>query len=198
MKSICIFGAGGFAKEVACIAKPIAFIDIQAGKPILDIPVETIDFFEPDKHVAIVAVGDPNLRDRIGARLSLLKHGAQFANLIAPSAKILDKSVKYKCGAVICDGCILTCDISLGEHVQLNLNTTIGHDCVIGDYFTTAPGVHISGNCQIGHHVYFGTNSCTIEGISICDRVTIGAGAVVTKDITEPGTYVGVPARRIK
>ena len=42
----------------------------------------------------------------------------------------------------------------------------------------------------------FGGIPVTAE--TICDNAVIGAGAVVTKDITEPGTYVGIPARKIK
>jgi acetyltransferase-like isoleucine patch superfamily enzyme len=50
---------------------------------------------------------------------------------------------------------------------------------------------------RIGRKVYIGSNS-TILPVSICDDVVIGAGSVVTRDITEPGTYVGNPARRLK
>jgi len=57
---------------------------------------------------------------------------------------------------------------------------------------------HISGNVTINEKVYIGTGTVVLEKINICSNVTIGAGAVVTKDITEPGTYVGVPAVRIK
>jgi serine acetyltransferase len=46
--------------------------------------------------------------------------------------------------------------------------------------------------------VTIGTNAAVLPGINICDNVIIGAGAVVNKDITDPGTYVGVPARKIK
>jgi acetyltransferase-like isoleucine patch superfamily enzyme len=49
----------------------------------------------------------------------------------------------------------------------------------------------------IGNKVYIGSNA-TILPVSICDDVVIGAGAVVTKDIIEPGTYVGNPARPLK
>jgi len=47
---------------------------------------------------------------------------------------------------------------------------------------------------KIGNGVSIGTNA-TVLPVSICDRVVVGAGAVVTKDITEPGIYVGNPAR---
>ncbi len=47
---------------------------------------------------------------------------------------------------------------------------------------------------KIGNGVSIGTNA-TILPVTICDGTVIGAGAVVTKDITEPGIYVGNPAR---
>jgi len=49
----------------------------------------------------------------------------------------------------------------------------------------------------IGNQVSIGTNA-TILPVHICDRVVIGAGAVVTKDITQPGIYAGNPARLLR
>ena len=49
----------------------------------------------------------------------------------------------------------------------------------------------------IGDHVSIGTNA-TILPVTICDHVVIGAGALVTKDISEPGVYVGNPARLVR
>ena len=85
---------------------------------------------------------------------------------------------------------------------------TIGDDCVIshGAKFINDPFV-IGGpahgdrrlwrRTRVGNHVSIGTNS-TILPVSICDHVVIGAGAVVTKDITEPGIYAGNPARLLR
>ena len=50
---------------------------------------------------------------------------------------------------------------------------------------------------NVGNCVSIGTNA-TILPVTICDNVVIGAGAVVTKDITEPGFYVGNPAKKLK
>ena len=50
---------------------------------------------------------------------------------------------------------------------------------------------------RIGNHVSVGTNA-TILPVTICDHVVIGAGAVVTKDIAQPGIYAGNPARLIR
>jgi UDP-3-O-[3-hydroxymyristoyl] glucosamine N-acyltransferase len=101
-------------------------------------------------------------------------------------------------GSIICANCIITCNVYLGYHTHLNLSTTIGHDTVTGDFFTTAPGVHISGKVNAGACVYLGTNASTVEDISICDNVTIGAAACVSKDIIESGIYVGVPAKKME
>ncbi len=50
---------------------------------------------------------------------------------------------------------------------------------------------------KLGNHVSIGTNA-TILPVTICDQVVIGAGAVVTKDIVEPGIYAGNPARLLR
>jgi UDP-3-O-[3-hydroxymyristoyl] glucosamine N-acyltransferase len=105
--------------------------------------------------------------------------------------------LQYLLNSIITAGCILTCDIKIGKHSQLNLHTTIGHDCVIGNYFTTTPACNISGICTFGDCVYLGTNSSVRQGITICDEVTVGMGGVVVKNINEPGTYVGNPAKRL-
>ncbi len=82
--------------------------------------------------------------------------------------------------------------------MHLNLQTTIGHDCEIGNYFTTAPGAKISGNCKIYDLVYVGTNASIKEKLTIHSLTTIGSNATVVKNIEESGTYVGVPVKKIK
>ena len=85
---------------------------------------------------------------------------------------------------------------------------TIGEDCFIGHGVMFINDTFSSGgpaggddskwkSTRIGHHVSIGSNA-TILPISICDHVVIGAGAVVTRDITQPGTYAGNPAKRLK
>lgn len=84
---------------------------------------------------------------------------------------------------------------------------TIGEDCFIShgamfinDPFRTGGPAHGDQTqwkqTTIGDRVSIGTNA-TIMPVNICDDVVIGAGSVVTKDITEPGTHAGNPARRL-
>jgi acetyltransferase-like isoleucine patch superfamily enzyme len=59
------------------------------------------------------------------------------------------------------------------------------------------PGAKILGGAKIGNSCRIGSNSTILPNVQICDDVVIGAGAVVTKSITEPGTYIGVPAKKL-
>lgn len=85
--------------------------------------------------------------------------------------------------------------VSIGDHCF------IGHGVMfINDLFD---GGGPSGDpaqwraTRIGNHVSIGSNA-TILPVSICDQVVIGAGSVVTKDITRPGVYAGNPARFLR
>jgi UDP-3-O-[3-hydroxymyristoyl] glucosamine N-acyltransferase len=100
-------------------------------------------------------------------------------------------------GSVITAGCIVTVNVKIGKHAHLNLQTTVGHDSIIGDYFTTAPGARINGNSCIGHSVYVGSNATLRQGINVCNNALIGMGAIVVKDVTEKGVYVGNPAEKL-
>ena len=87
------------------------------------------------------------------------------------------------------------------EMVTIEENCFIGHGVMfINDAFTE--GGPAGGDRQqwkptyIGHHVSIGSNA-TILPVSVCAHTVIGAGAVVTRDITEPGVYAGNPARKL-
>lgn len=198
MKKICIIGAGGFATEVLwtikdAIPNPPSYCFAVSDEYYTgdNIRVIRLGEVEKEKYSVLIAIADPRARKRIAGSLDV-----DYATIIHPSA-ILSDDVRMGFDTIIQAGCILTLNISLGNHCQLNLHTTIGHDCRIGDYFTSAPGVRISGNCTIGECVYMGTNAIVKERVSICDDVVIGMGSVVLKDITDPGTYVGNPLRKL-
>lgn len=88
------------------------------------------------------------------------------------------------------------------EMVEVGDDCFIGHGVMfINDLFTNGGpargNTKLWKNTKIGNNVSIGSNA-TILPIDICDHVVIGAGAVVTKNITRPGVYVGNPASRIK
>jgi acetyltransferase-like isoleucine patch superfamily enzyme len=105
-------------------------------------------------------------------------------------------------------------DVFIGQRTKIQSHTficelvSIGDDCFIGhgvmfinDLFQKggpAQGdISLWKSTNIGNHVSIGSNA-TILPVDICDRVVIGAGAVVTKSINRPGIYAGNPAYLIK
>jgi len=192
-----LVGAGGFAKDVKAL---IGVRDIpcfveddyyNAEKGTLK-----LSNFNPGEYELLITIADPQARARIAA--SLPKETVYWS-VVHPSAHLLmPDNIYWGVGCVISAMCILVDYIHIGDHCHLNLGTILGHDVAVGNFFTAAPGAGVMGNNVIGDRVYMGTNACTKEKINICDDVIIGLNTGVVKDITEPGVYVGTPARRIK
>lgn len=192
-----LIGAGGFAREVKSQIGDLTmkcFIDDEYFTK-NDEYIFPLHEFDPSEYEVLIAIGNPI--DRFNMTNRLPKETKYFT-FVHPSAHILGHDVSIGKGSFICAGCILTTNIIIGDHAHLNLQTTVGHDCTIGNYFTTAPGAKISGNCKIEDSVYLGTNSSIKEKLYIHSSVTIGSNATVVKNIVEPGIYVGVPAKKIK
>lgn len=109
--------------------------------------------------------------------------------------------VEIQKGVVIGDRC------KIQSHSFICELVTVGNDCFIGHgaMFTNddfkqgkpAGDPNLWKTTIIGDHVSIGSNA-TILPVRICSNVVIGAGAVVTKDITEPGVYAGNPARMLR
>jgi len=193
--NIAIIGAGGYGREVMFWAKKAHVCtfyveDAYAADTYIK-DIKPLSLFDPSVECVVVAIADPTIRKRV---VESLPKETKYATLIHPSVMI-GKDVVIDEGCIISQGCILTTEIRVRPHTQLNLQTTVGHDCVIGDYFTSAPSVNISGNVNIGGCVYMGTGAMVREKTTICNNVTIGMGGVVLNDITEPGTYVGMPVK---
>ena len=88
--------------------------------------------------------------------------------------------------------------MSLLVATKVNTNATVEHDCRFGTNVHIGPGATVSGGVAMGDHTFVGAGAVVIHGVRIAAGCLIGAGAVVTGDLTEPGTYVGAPARRIR
>ena len=123
-------------------------------------------------------------------------------------------------------GCSIGDDVFIGPFVEIQKSVSIGRATRIQSHCFICELVSIGEECFVGHGVMFindifssggpakgnralwkatsvgnrvsiGSNA-SILPVQICDDVVIGAGAVVTKDINEPGFYVGNPARKIR
>ena len=211
MLQIAVYGAGGFAREVAWLVEDcnvdqnyavVCFIDDDPtlhGQVLNGIPVMSLaDAYTrfPQAHV-VSGIGTPRKRELTMDKAAAA--GFKFTTLIHPRVE-RSQFIEIGLGTVICAGNILTTNITLGKQVQINLDCTIGHDVIMGDYTTLAPGVHVSGWVHFGRRVYVGTGAVIINGtqenpLTIGDDTVIGAGACVTKSLPAGVTAVGVPAK---
>jgi sugar O-acyltransferase (sialic acid O-acetyltransferase NeuD family) len=140
----------------------------------------------------VIGIGSSAARESLDKRLT--KAGWVAATLIHPSATIGAKC-EIAPGAVITAGVRVTTNVRLGRHVHLNVNSTVSHDCVLGDYVTVSPGVNIAGHVTLHDGVECGTGAAFLPGVTVGRGTRVGAGAVVTKNLPANCTVVGIPAR---
>lgn len=208
MRHLYIFGTGGFGREALtcfvdiCQSQGIDYTKMASfviddeyfnKSSLMGISIIKSSDINYETGEVFVAIGDPFVRQEIVRKQP---DNAVYAKLIHPTAIVSDW-VNIGEGSIVCAGSILTTQIDIGKHAHINLNTTIGHDCSIGNFFTSSPGVNISGNCTIGSRVFIGTNTSIREKTNICDDSVIGMSSSVLKSIEQPGVYFGNPAQKI-
>ena len=190
-----LIGNGGHAREVMAQMENkniIRFVDDQYWKN--ESNTLPLSQFDPDEYEVMIAVGDSKSRFDISQKLPKI---TKYFTFIHSTALIMN-DVEIGEGSFIGAYSILTTNIKLGKHALLNRAVHIGHDSIIGDYFSAMPGAIVSGNVVIYSCVYLGTNSSVREKTSIHSLTTIGLNSGVVKSIEEPGVYVGIPAKKIK
>lgn len=143
-----------------------------------------------------------------------MKH---HTSIVAPMVRIgigttIGAFTEIRKGVVIGDECyidshcVFTGDSILGNNVTIRNHCVIARGVEIGDNTFISPQCMFQnldsekqtvGGAKIGKNCFIGTNVTFKEGITVCDGVTIGTKSYVNKSITEPGVYVGVPAKKV-
>jgi len=101
-------------------------------------------------------------------------------------------------GTVILPGCTLDRNVVVQANVFLNVGCVVAHDTTIGAHSFFGGLVGIAGASQVGECCFVGMGATVIDHVNVCRDAIIGAGAVVTRNITQPGTYIGCPARPLR
>lgn len=202
-KKLMIIGASGQGKVLADIAKKtgytqIAFLDDNPqvtqcnGYPVKGSSQDFPQFSEWD---FVVGIGNAAVRQRLQERL--IAAGAKVVSLRHPSA-VIGEGVTIGVGTVVMAGAIINPCAKIGAGCIVNTCASVDHDCQIGDFSHISVGAHVAGTVTVGEHTWVGAGAVISNNVCITKECMIGAGAVVVKDISESGTYVGVPAKRIK
>ncbi|MFM1754640.1 MAG: hypothetical protein RLZZ236_1579 [Bacteroidota bacterium] len=201
-----ILGAGGLAREIASWNNKstskinvVGFMDdfynpAQQNHYGLNVLGKiSFDIFSEDQ-TAICGISDCNKKEELHHKI--LKTKTKFSSFIYDSCIIGDRSI-LGIGVVLFPNVLISCDVTIGDLVFINIGSQIGHDAIIRDYASIMPNVNIGGGAQIGKNVFIGSNAVILPGVIIPDNTIIGAGSVVIRTIKQPGTYFGNPAKKI-
>lgn len=203
-KKLIIIGASGHGKVVADIAikmnkwKSIVFLDDDQSIKInmgIEVIGKSVDaFLYKDEADFFVAIGNNATRENVQKKLE--DKGLSVVTLVHPSA-IIGTDVEIGNGTVVMPSVVINSSSRIGKGCIINTNASLDHDNIIEDYVHISPGVKTAGSVNIGKGTWLGIGSIVSNNVNICSSCKLGAGAVVVKDITEQGTYVGVPVRKV-
>lgn len=120
--------------------------------------------------------------------------GFRMATLISPNA-IVSKSAQIGEGCMIQDGVNVSSNVVLGKCVRVNSMANCMHDVIVDDFCVIAPSAVLLGHVKVLDKAYIGANATILPEIKI-NGGCVGAGAVVTKDVTQE-IVAGVPAKKL-
>lgn len=212
MKDLIIIGTGGLGREVVWIAERInaanpewnilGFVDDNpdlagtsvGGYPVLGTTADIVRY--PDAYY-VCAIGKAEPRKKVVRKIKEFAP-VKFATLIDPACIYCKDKVSFGEGCIVCAYTYITVDISIGNHVYIGANCTVGHDAVIDDFVTLYPSVTVSGNTHIERGCELGTGSQIIQGLTVGKYTILGAGSATIRNLPSDCTAVGVPAIPIK
>ncbi len=210
MPKLAIIGGGDLGQQVAAIARAhgefevVGFFDDfqQPGTPTNGGPIlGCIDDIEAQHtdgtfDALLVGVGykHADFRRQCFERFSPT---IAFPTIVHPAAH-LEPTVTLGAGTIVGPGCVFDGGVLIAENCYFNPGCIIAHDTSIGANSFCGPGVTLAGFITIEDDCFLGVGTTVIDNVRLTAGTQTGGGTVVTADITEPGLYIGVPARKLR
>lgn len=206
MKNVYIVGAGDFGREMEWLLEALPGFgkefcikgyldddpDALKGKPSdYKIAGAPKDFEFGNNDSALITITNPTIRKQI---VNILNGKVNFFTYLAPDASI-GKYTNIGEGAIVCPGCYISTNSTIGSFVIINVGSRIGHDCVLESFTSLMANVDLGGHVRLGEGVFAGTKSTVIPGKIVSEGIVIGSGSVVIRNLTKKGTYFGNPAK---
>lgn len=146
-------------------------------------------------------VGIAIIPDNPIVRFKLYNHYKKFTNnfenLISDDV-LISKYAKIGYGMVIQEKVKIMANAMIGNFTRLNTSAHVGNDSIVSDFCTLAPKTVIGGRSKIGRFTHLGISSTIVPGKEIGNNIVIGAGTVVTKNVSDDVVVVGNPGRVIR
>jgi len=192
VEPLVIVGAGGHGRVVldAALASGLQVAGFVAD-PVQG-PVNGIAFLGPtamldelhDTHRFIVAIGDQQARRELSLRLA-----GRLQSVIHPTAWV-SRTARIGQGTAVIGGVIVNANADVGDFCILNTACSVDHDCR-PDGVQLCPGARLAGNVSCREDAFIGTGAVVIPGVHIGVRATVGAGAVIVRDISDDSKVSG-------
>ena len=208
-----ILGAGGQARDVAWLIDEINAVDRRfdvVGLVVGDMR----KLGENDTHAVlgdhgwlrdhrdafdgfVLGIGSPRVRLRLARELRDEFPEKSWPSLIHPRAAFDRRTAKIGEGVMIGAGVVGSVNLFVDDYACVNLGVTLGHEAAIGRGVVINHNASVAGGVLIEAGSLIGTNATVLQYLRVGMGATVGAGAVVTKDVPAGETWVGVPARRM-
>uniref|UniRef100_E6Q719 Transferase hexapeptide repeat containing protein n=1 Tax=mine drainage metagenome TaxID=410659 RepID=E6Q719_9ZZZZ len=206
---LIIWGASGHAKVLSefveqCDFRIVALFDQRKG---LNSPLPGIPVYQGEEGFATwlrergepaafaVAIGGGHGRDRIAIHELLTGAGLFAPALRHPTAFIAADAV-IGAGSQILAQAAVCASVRVGNQCIINTAASVDHECRLGNGVHVAPGAHLAGLVTVEDFAFIGIGATVLPRIRIGKGSVVGAGAVVTRDVPDGVTVLGVPARQ--
>lgn len=211
-KKIILWGGTGQAKVVRPIienygSKVVAVFDDTAGlEPTFSDVSMYCGWEEFRKWIAgqkkdeigfCVAIGNPHGRIRLKFHERLVKEGLVPITIAHPNS-FIEKNSVIGAGSQIMAGAIILAESKIGKQCIINTMASVDHECLLEDGVEIAPGATLCGDVHIKINGWVCAGATVLPRITIGHDSVVGAGAVVTEDVPDSVTVIGIPAKELK
>jgi sugar O-acyltransferase (sialic acid O-acetyltransferase NeuD family) len=210
MNVLAIIGAGGLGRDLLELVRQVNEIEnrwdeiafINNGEPADDIEGLKVyaleDFgekYKSDNAEAIVAVGEPWLRQKIFKDIK--DNNLGMPTIIHPNVHVPESALIGK-GTIISQGGFVGNNCHIGENVLLMANAIVGHDNVIEEGSIVSANCHIGGMSWVKEYAYIGAGAVIKESIRVGKFSIVTMGSAVFNDVSDEMMVMGCPARAVR
>jgi len=192
----------GAQEMIALLNEPVVLFcdtddtigDTYKGARVLRTLQELRQYFEDVDERYIIGAGYPHTRKVLADKAN--DAGGKPYTLQSTTATAHNAEVGK--GVYIADGVEISTNVTISNYVYINRAAVVCHDCTIGKYSVLSPSSVLLGGVTLGDYVEVGGNATILPNIKIGAHAIVGAGAVVTKDVPDYTTVVGIPAKPLE
>lgn len=206
---LIVYGAGGHSKTIAATLEAMGEYQIVGlldddqsrhdtesyGYQVLGGREKLDELRGAGVSAAFVAIGDNHRRAEV--ERILLDRSFDLVQAIHPSCVLL-RGCQVGAGAAVLPNAFVGSDAVVGHGAIISVAACISHDVCVGPFAQICPNVGLAGGAEVGPYSFIGMGATVLPKVKLGRDVVVGANAVVTGDLPDGVTVVGVPARITK